>query len=104
MFHMMNEERLIVALQALGLAGTAYLNAREYAKERIQGSDITSKGKNALPVAIIEHPDIRRSLLWMKSYVEGMRALELLHGLWLDRRNASPMRLSASSCTVLSSF
>ena len=89
MFHMMNEERLIVALQALGLAGTAYLNARGYAKERIQGSDITSKGKNALPVAIIEHPDIRRSLMWMKSYVEGMRALNYYTAFCIDRRNAS---------------
>ena len=86
---MMNEERLIVAMQALGLAGTAYLNARDYAKERIQGPDITRKGRNAQPVAIIEHPDIRRSLLWMKSYVEGMRALNYYTAFCIDWRNAS---------------
>jgi hypothetical protein len=89
MFYMMNEERLIVAVQAQGLAGTAYLNARDYAKERIQGTDITQKGATAKPVSIIDHPDIRRSLLWMKAYVEGLRALNYYTAFCIDRRNST---------------
>jgi alkylation response protein AidB-like acyl-CoA dehydrogenase len=89
MFYMMNEERLIVAVQAQGLAGTAYLNARDYAKERIQGTDITQKGATAKPVSIIDHPDIRRSLLWMKAYVEGLRALNYYTAFCIDKRNST---------------
>jgi alkylation response protein AidB-like acyl-CoA dehydrogenase len=89
MFYMMNEERLIVAMQAQGLAGTAYLNARDYAKERIQGTDITRKGAAAKSVSIIDHPDIRRSLLWMKAYVEGLRALNYYTAFCIDKRNST---------------
>jgi len=89
MFYMMNEERLVVAMQAQGLAGTAYLNARDYAKERIQGTDITQKGAAAKPVSIIAHPDIRRSLLWMKAYVEGLRALNYYTAFCIDKRNST---------------
>ena len=75
MFHMMNEARLGVGLQSLGQAGSAYLNAVAYAKERLQGVSITSMRDPGAPqVPIISHPDVRRMLLWMKSYVEGMRA------------------------------
>ncbi|MFH2013160.1 MAG: acyl-CoA dehydrogenase [Pseudomonadota bacterium] len=74
MFHMMNEARLDVGLQSAGQASSAYLNAVAYAKERLQGSSIMSKEPNAPQVPIINHPDVRRMLLWMKSYVEGMRA------------------------------
>ncbi|HNY65048.1 MAG TPA: acyl-CoA dehydrogenase [Deltaproteobacteria bacterium] len=89
MFHMMNEERLIVAQQALGLSATAYLRALDYARERIQGSDIAVKGRHASAIPIISHPDIRRSLLWMKAYVEGMRALNYYTAFCIDRRNAA---------------
>jgi hypothetical protein len=89
MFYMMNEERLVVAMQAQGLAGAAYVNARDYAKERIQGTDITQKGATAKPVSIIAHPDIRRSLLWMKAYVEGLRALNYYTAFCIDKRNST---------------
>ena len=76
MFQMMNEARMMVGQQALGTAGTAYLNALEYTKERIQGVHITEmRNPDAPRVAIIEHPDIRRMLMMMKSLTEGMRAL-----------------------------
>jgi alkylation response protein AidB-like acyl-CoA dehydrogenase len=76
MFQMMNEARMMVGQQALGTAGTAYLNALEYTKERIQGVHITQmRNPDAPRVAIIEHPDIRRMLLMMKAFTEGMRAL-----------------------------
>jgi alkylation response protein AidB-like acyl-CoA dehydrogenase len=76
MFRMMNGARIAVAIQGLALGSTAYLNALEYAKERKQGSHITRfKDPTAPKVAIVEHPDVRRMLLDMKSRVEGIRAL-----------------------------
>ena len=75
MFHMMNEERLIVGAQAFGNASCAYLHALNYARERIQGKDMDAARDPASPkVPIIRHPDVRRMLLWMKAYVEGMRS------------------------------
>lgn len=76
MFQMMNEARMMVGQQALGTAGTAYLNALEYTRERIQGVHVSQmRNPDAPRVAIIEHPDIRRMLLMMKALTEGMRAL-----------------------------
>jgi alkylation response protein AidB-like acyl-CoA dehydrogenase len=88
MFHMMNEERLNVGVQALGLSSTAYLHSLQYARERLQGTDIAQKGRSTVLLPIINHPDIKRSLLWMKSYVEGLRALNYYAALCIDRRNA----------------
>jgi len=76
MFQMMNDARLEVGLQALGVATAAYEHAVSYAKERIQGVAIWDmKNPDAKPIPIIQHPDIKRTLLWMKAHVEGMRAL-----------------------------
>ena len=76
MFQMMNEARLEVGLQSLGLAGTAYMNALAYAQERVQGASLKGgRDKGAKASTIIAHPDIRRMLLGMKAQVEGMRAL-----------------------------
>ncbi len=76
MFQMMNEARLAVGLQGLASASIAYLHALRYAKERQQGSSIMEmKNPEAPRVPIIQHPDVRRMLLWMKSSVESMRAL-----------------------------
>ncbi|MBI2390269.1 MAG: acyl-CoA dehydrogenase [Deltaproteobacteria bacterium] len=76
MFKMMNGARIGVGLQSVSVASTAYLNALEYAKERKQGASIKFwKDATAPRVAIIEHPDVRRMLLDMKSRVEGLRAL-----------------------------
>ena len=76
MFSMMNEARHMVALQALASASTAYEYALDYAKTRIQGRSIKDyKDHAAKSVAIINHPDVRRMLMEMKSYVEGMRSL-----------------------------
>jgi hypothetical protein len=73
MFHMMNEARFNVGFQAFTYASSAYLYAANYAKERIQGKDIT-KGKDSESVPIILHPDVRRMLMWMKAHVDGMRS------------------------------
>jgi len=76
MFHMMNEARLGVACQGLALSTTAYMHAVTYARNRIQGVHVTQMLNPEAPkVAIIEHPDVKRMLLWMKGYVEGMRML-----------------------------
>ncbi len=75
MFNMMNEARMATGLQGLAYASSAYMLAVNYARERIQGKDLLSFGDASAPsVPIIKHPDVRRNLLWMKSYVDGMRS------------------------------
>ena len=76
MFRMMNGARILVGVQGVAVASAAYLNALEYAKDRKQGPHISQwKDPTAPRVSIIEHPDVRRMLLDMKSRVEGIRAL-----------------------------
>ena len=74
MFTMMNLERIVVGIQGLGLSEIAYQNSLAYAKERKQGKTNNSKSNNGADF-IIEHADIRKSLLNMKSIIEGERAL-----------------------------
>ncbi len=76
MFQMMNEARIGTGMQGVGSASIAYLHALQYAKQRIQGPSITDfRNPEAPKVPIIQHLDVRRMLLWMKSNVESMRAL-----------------------------
>ena len=76
MFLLMNEARIGVGLQSLAISSTAYMHSIPYAKNRVQGADFTRMMEaNPPKVAIINHPDVKRMLLWMKSYVEGMRML-----------------------------
>ena len=74
MFTMMNLERIVVGIQGLGISEIAYQNSLNYAKERKQGNANNSKPSDAADF-IIEHADIRKSLLNMKSIIEGERAL-----------------------------
>ena len=74
MFTMMNLERIVVGIQGLGISEIAYQNSLSYSKERKQGKVIISKSNNGADF-IIEHADIRKSLLNMKSIIEGERAL-----------------------------
>ncbi len=75
MFNMMNGARMATGLQGLAYASSSYLLALNYAKERVQGKDLLSFGDATAPsVTIINHPDVRRNLLWMKSLVDGMRS------------------------------
>ena len=86
MFRMMNFARIGVGIQGLGVASVAYLNALDYAKERKQGPNVKNwKDANAPKVPIIQHPDVRRMLLDMKSRVEGIRALALKLAMHTDR-------------------
>ena len=75
MFTMMNLERIVVGIQGLGLSEIAYQNSLNYAKERKQGKSNNNKSQNGGADLIIEHADIRKSLLNMKSIIEGERAL-----------------------------
>jgi len=88
MFQMMNEERQGVGMMGVSLAMSAYLHALDYAKQRIQGSNIIAvamKDPNAKAVPIIQHPDVRRMLLKQKSVTDGIRALALLCYYAMDR-------------------
>ena len=83
MFVMMNEARLHVGMQGFACASASYLNALNYARERVQGAALTApKGSPGVP--IIQHPDIRRILLTMKSNSEGMRSLLYYVGFMED--------------------
>jgi alkylation response protein AidB-like acyl-CoA dehydrogenase len=76
MFQLMNEARLGVGLQGVASASIAYQHAVRYAKDRLQGSSLLEfKNPDAPRISIINHPDIRRMLLWMKAHVDGMRAM-----------------------------
>lgn len=85
MFEIVEYARMLVGTKAMATASTAYLNALEYAKTRVQGPDLAKKGSAAATdVPIIRHADVRRSLMAQKYYVEGMRALLVFAGTVLD--------------------
>ncbi len=85
MFLMMNEARQLVGLQGFATASAAYMYAASYAKERIQGKHLLAgKDPEAPDVPIIQHPDVRRQLTFMKAYVDGMRSLIYYGGLCYD--------------------
>jgi alkylation response protein AidB-like acyl-CoA dehydrogenase len=86
MFTMMNEARLGVALQGYAVAEAAYQNALAYAKDRLQGRDVTgAKNPNGPADPLIVHPDIRRNLMEQKSFVEGARAWAYWGATLIDR-------------------
>ena len=80
MFTMMNHARLGVGLEGVAVAERAYQQARDYARERVQGKVPGQKGR----VAIIQHADVRRMLLTMKSYIEAMRSIAYVTAADLD--------------------
>jgi alkylation response protein AidB-like acyl-CoA dehydrogenase len=86
MFLMMNEARLLVGMQGFCCASPSYMNAVNYARERVQGKNLLQMmDPNAPSVAIIQHPDVRRMLISMKAYVEGMRSLLYYAGYLSDQ-------------------
>ncbi|MBN1103370.1 MAG: acyl-CoA dehydrogenase [Deltaproteobacteria bacterium] len=82
MFQMMNAARINTGVSGMTLASTAYLSALDYARKRIQGRDVA--GRKHTDVPILDHPDVRRMLLWMKAMVEGMRSMIYLGAFWSD--------------------
>jgi alkylation response protein AidB-like acyl-CoA dehydrogenase len=78
MFMIIEHARMMVGSKAIETLSTGYLNALEFAKNRVQGPDLTKQTDKASPrVTIIHHPDVRRMLMLQKAYAEGMRALVL---------------------------
>jgi alkylation response protein AidB-like acyl-CoA dehydrogenase len=85
MFHVIEYARMGVGVKSAATLSTAYLNALEYTKERVQGPDLLKAADKVSPrVAIIKHPDVRRLLMKQKAYSEGMRALYLLAAITQD--------------------
>ncbi|MFG2915794.1 acyl-CoA dehydrogenase [Kitasatospora sp. NPDC048298] len=93
MFKIIEFARMMVGTKAIATLSTGYLNALEYAKERVQGADISQfLDKTAPRVTITHHPDVRRSLLTQKAYAEGMRALVLFTASTQDDMMAAKLR------------
>lgn len=78
MFDVIEQARMMVGTKAIATLSTGYLNALAYAKDRVQGADLTQMTDKTAPrVTITHHPDVRRSLMTQKAYAEGLRALYL---------------------------
>jgi alkylation response protein AidB-like acyl-CoA dehydrogenase len=78
MFRIIEFARMMVGTKAIATLSTGYLNALDYAKQRVQGADLTRMADKTAPrVPITHHPDVRRSLMLQKAYAEGLRALVL---------------------------
>ncbi|MGX7724976.1 acyl-CoA dehydrogenase [Rhodococcus pyridinivorans] len=85
MFDVIEDARMMVGSKAIATLSSGYLNALEYAKVRVQGSDLARSSDRSAPrVTITAHPDIRRSLLTQKTYAEGLRSLVLYTATWQD--------------------
>jgi alkylation response protein AidB-like acyl-CoA dehydrogenase len=85
MFQVIENARMMVGTKAIATLSTGYLNALEYAKERVQGPDLTHAADKTAPrVHITAHPDVRRSLMLQKAYAEGLRALVTYTATWQD--------------------
>ncbi len=85
MFKVIEYARMMVGTKAIATLSTGYLNALDYAKTRIQGADLTKMTDKTAPrVTIAHHPDVRRSLMLLKSYSEGLRALVAFTAYWQD--------------------
>ncbi|MFQ6326562.1 acyl-CoA dehydrogenase [Nocardia sp. CWNU-33] len=78
MFQVIENARMVVGIKSTGTLSTGYLNALDYAKQRVQGADLTRMSDKEAPrVTITNHPDVRRSLAMQKAYAEGLRAVYL---------------------------
>ncbi len=85
MFMIIEYARMMVGTKAIATLSTGYLNALAYAKERVQGGELTQMADKTAPrVTIIHHPDVRRLLMLQKAYAEGMRALVLYTATFQD--------------------
>jgi alkylation response protein AidB-like acyl-CoA dehydrogenase len=85
MFKIIEYARMFVGTKAIATLSAGYQVALDYAKNRVQGADLTATSKDAPRVTITHHPDVRRSLMLQKSYAEGMRALYLYAASFRDQ-------------------
>jgi alkylation response protein AidB-like acyl-CoA dehydrogenase len=87
MFKVIEDARMMIGVKSAGTLSTGYLNALEYAKERVQSADLSQSMDKAAPrVEIIRHPDVRRMLMLQKAYAEGLRALWMYTAATLDNK------------------
>ncbi|WP_431771531.1 acyl-CoA dehydrogenase [Streptomyces cucumeris] len=90
MFHIIEAARMTVGTKSIATLSSGYLTALAYARQRVQGADLTrSTDKTAPRVTIVHHPDVKRSLLLQKAHAEGMRALVLFTATVQDRMVAA---------------
>jgi len=93
MFDVIEQARMMVGTKAIATLSTGYLNALDYAKNRVQGADMTQMTDKTAPrVTITHHPDVRRSLMTQKAYAEGLRALYLYTATYQDAAVAKAAR------------
>jgi hypothetical protein len=86
MFQVIEYARMMIGVKSIATLSTGYLNALDYARQRIQSADlIKQRDKTAPRVTIIHHPDVRRMLMRQKAYAEGLRAVYLYTASWQDR-------------------
>ncbi|WP_430779681.1 acyl-CoA dehydrogenase [Actinoplanes sp. G11-F43] len=86
MFMIIENARMMVGTKAIATLSSGYLNALEYAKNRVQGADLVQNSDKSAPrVTITHHPDVRRSLMLQKSYAEALRALVIYTATWQDK-------------------
>jgi alkylation response protein AidB-like acyl-CoA dehydrogenase len=86
MFQVIENARMMVGTKAIATLSTGYLNALDYAKERVQGADLTQAADKTAPrVTITHHPDVRRSLMTQKSFAEALRSLVLYTATFQDK-------------------
>jgi len=97
MFRMMNEARQFVGLEGFAVSSAAYIYALNYARERIQGKNMMKPKEGSVP--IIQHPDMRRTLMAMKAYVEGMRSLIYYTGRCWDMAEVAESKDEKSRMT-----
>ncbi|QRP46198.1 acyl-CoA dehydrogenase [Amycolatopsis sp. FDAARGOS 1241] len=102
MFQVIEYARMMVGTKAIATLSTGYLNALDYAKERVQGADLPNMlDKTAPRVTITHHPDVRRSLMLQKAYAEGLRAVYLYTAsfqdqLWTKEGDEAALKLAHS--------
>ncbi|MEO3863574.1 acyl-CoA dehydrogenase [Acrocarpospora sp. B8E8] len=102
MFLVIENARMMVGTKAIATLSTGYLNALDYAKNRIQGADLTQMTDKTAPrVPVIAHPDVRRELMLQKSYAEGMRALVLYTATFQDTIQLNPQDRQAEEMNDL---
>ena len=92
MFRVIEHARMMVGTKSIATLSTGYLNALDYAKQRVQGADLTQQADKTAPrVTITHHPDVRRSLMLQKAYAEGLRALVLYTATQQDAVEAAQL-------------
>ncbi|WP_433678236.1 acyl-CoA dehydrogenase [Nocardia sp. CA-119907] len=98
MFRVIENSRMLVGAKSAGTLSTGYLNALDYAKQRVQGADLTQQSDKTAPrVTIIRHAEVRRSLLTQKAYAEGLRSLYMFTAAHQDAVPLLAQRVSGAS-------